>query len=101
MIVLLWGVFSEGSEWRHQRHEHSVLRVGRDTEHQARPYFRDHAQIDEAEDRALGAGLRQQARQAFSFAAIERATMFWLPVAHWIVKVIPAIRQPSAVRVSW
>ena len=33
--------------------------------------------------------------------ALARATMFMLPVAHWMVKVRPAIRQPSAVRVSW
>ena len=34
-------------------------------------------------------------------AAIARVTTFMLPVAHWRVKVSPAIRQPSGVRVSW
>ena len=34
-------------------------------------------------------------------AAIARVRTFMLPVAHWRVKVSPAIRQPSGVRVSW
>jgi NAD(P)-dependent dehydrogenase (short-subunit alcohol dehydrogenase family) len=34
-------------------------------------------------------------------AAIERFRTFMLPVAHWRVKVSPAIRQPPAVRLSW
>jgi hypothetical protein len=54
-----------------------------------------------SENRPLGARLQDQADQAGLFRAIESATMFWLPVAHWIVNVIPAIRHPSDVRVSW
>jgi hypothetical protein len=34
-------------------------------------------------------------------AAAARVTMCMLPVAHWMVNVSPAIRQPSASRLSW